>query len=42
MDLFNVKSVPMLIEELHESLPLRDRASKIYCAPCGMDGELWA
>jgi hypothetical protein len=38
MDLFNVQSVTVLKEKLHESLPLRDRASKIYCAPCGMNG----
>jgi hypothetical protein len=39
MDLFNVQSVTVLIEKLHESLALRDRASKIYCAPCRMNGQ---
>jgi hypothetical protein len=29
MDLFNVESVPMLIEELDESLPLRLTASVV-------------
>jgi hypothetical protein len=37
VDLFNVESVPMLIEELHESLPLRDRAFEIYSSPSGMN-----
>jgi hypothetical protein len=40
MDLFNVQSVPMLIEELHESSALRDCASKIYSSPSGMNREL--
>ena len=39
MDLFNVQIVTVLIEELHESSALRDCASKIYCSPCGMNGQ---
>jgi hypothetical protein len=42
MDLFNVQIVPMLIEELHESLPLRLRTFEIYSSPSGMNRELWA
>jgi hypothetical protein len=37
MDLFNVQIVTVLIEELYESSALWDCASKIYCAPCGMN-----
>jgi hypothetical protein len=42
MDLFNVQIVTVLIEKLHKRLPLRLGTFEIYCAPCGMDGQLWA
>jgi hypothetical protein len=37
MDLFNVQIVTVLIEKLHEGLPLRLSPFEVYCAPCGMN-----
>jgi hypothetical protein len=42
VDLFNVQIVPMLKEELDESLPLRLCTFEIYSSPSGMNGQLRA